>query len=79
MARPLRVEYPGAYYHITSRGVARQDIFFGEDDPGRFLEYVSEMQGRFGIRLHGYCLMSNHYHLEGHGVTSSVVSIDDRG
>ena len=62
MARPLRVEYPGAYCHITSRGVARQDLFFGDDDPGRFLEYVSEMQERFGIRLHGYCLMSNHYH-----------------
>ena len=64
MARPLRVEYPGAYYHITTRGVARQDIFFREEDRRQFLDYVSETQERFGLVLHGYCLMGNHYHLE---------------
>lgn len=64
MARPLRIEYPGAFYHITTRGVGRQDIFFDEADKQMFLEKLGEVQEKWGLDVHGYCLMSNHYHLE---------------
>jgi REP element-mobilizing transposase RayT len=63
MARPLRVEYPGAYYHVTARGVARQVIFFADEDRQEFLETLAEAHERFGLVCHGYCLMLNHYHL----------------
>lgn len=64
MARPLRIDYPGAYYHITTRGVGCQNIFFEESDKLMFLEILKEMSKRWAIIIHGYCLMSNHYHLE---------------
>ncbi len=64
MARPLRIDYAGAYYHVTNRGVGRQNIFFEESDRQNFLEILGEMRKRWGIIIHGYCLMSNHYHLE---------------
>ena len=64
MARPLRIEYPGAFYHITTRGVGRQDIFFDEADKQMFLEKLGDVQEKWGLVVHGYCLMSNHYHLE---------------
>lgn len=64
MARPLRIDYPGAYYHITARGVGRQKIFFEESDRQIFLGRLKETCERWGIIIHGYCLMSNHYHLE---------------
>jgi len=64
MARPLRVEYPGALYHITARGVAQQPIFFDDKDRERFLELLGEVHERFGFLFHGYCLLSNHVHLQ---------------
>ena len=64
MARPLRIEYPGAFYHITARGVGRQDIFYDEADKQMFLEKLGDVQEKWGLVVHGYCLMSNHYHLE---------------
>ena len=63
MARPLRIEYEGAFYHITSRGNERKRIFFGKGDYDKFKEYLQEAQDKFGYRLLCYVLMSNHYHL----------------
>lgn len=64
MSRPLRIDYQGAYYHITTRGVGRQNIFFEESDRQIFLEILKKLSKRWGLIIHGYCLMSNHYHLE---------------
>jgi REP element-mobilizing transposase RayT len=64
LARPLRIEYPGAFHHITSRGVARQDIFFDDEDRHVFLQQLAQAHQRWGIVIHAYCLMTNHYHLD---------------
>ena len=63
MARPLRVEYYGAYYHVINRGNAGENIFIDERDKEKFLEYLAKGIERFTTRIHAYCLMSNHYHL----------------
>ncbi|MBI2471978.1 MAG: transposase [Planctomycetes bacterium] len=63
MARPLRIEYPGAYYHVINRGNAGENIFTDEQDKEKFLEYLAKGVERFTTRIHTYCLMSNHYHL----------------
>ena len=63
MARPLRIEYPGALYHVTSRGNARQAIFVDDTDRSGFLDALGDAVGRFGWLCHAYCLMDNHYHL----------------
>lgn len=63
MARPLRIEFAGALYHITSRGNERRDIFFSDDDRLAFLKTLSQVCERFNWLCHAYCLMSNHYHL----------------
>ncbi len=63
MARPLRLEYAGALYHITSRGDRREDIFESDDDFQMFLEVLGEVCERFNWVCHAYCLMTNHYHL----------------
>ena len=63
MARPLRIEYPGAVYHVTSRGNARQDIYLDDKDRLRFLKIVQQVIDRFNWLCHAYCLMGNHYHL----------------
>lgn len=63
MARPLRIEYEGAFYHVTSRGNERKEIFRVKDDYERFKHYVSEAQDKYDFLLHGYVLMTNHYHL----------------
>jgi REP element-mobilizing transposase RayT len=63
MARPLRIEFPGAVYHITSRGNARQAIFTDDEDRGGFLDVLSMVVERFKWLCHAYCLMENHYHL----------------
>ena len=63
MARPLRIEYPGALYHVTARGNARQDIFLDDEDRRRFLGVLGHVVARFYLRLHAYCLMDNHFHL----------------
>ena len=63
MARPLRIEYPGAVYHITSRGNARGMIF--DDDHGmeKFLKVLGTVVKNHRWLCHAYCLMGNHYHL----------------
>ena len=63
MARPLRIEFAGALYHVTSRGDGREDIYLDDDDRQRFLEVLSEVCSRFNWAVHAYCLMDNHYHL----------------
>ncbi|MCP4553752.1 MAG: transposase [Bacteroidetes bacterium] len=63
MARPLRIEYKGAFYHITSRGNDRQDIFFSKSDYKKFKDYLIQSQEKYGYNLHCYMLMTNHYHL----------------
>ena len=63
MARPLRVEYPGAVYHVTSRGNGRRKIYREDRDRELFLEILSQAVSRFGWLCHAYCLMDNHYHL----------------
>lgn len=63
MARPLRIEYPGGLYHVTSRGNARQPIFKDDEDRGRFLGILALVNRRYHWICHAYCLMNNHYHL----------------
>jgi REP element-mobilizing transposase RayT len=63
MTRPLRIEYPGAFYHITSRGDRREAIFDDDEDMRLFLRVLSEVVGRFNWLCYAYCLMDNHYHL----------------
>lgn len=63
MARPLRIEYEGALYHITSRGNARERIFWEDSDRVVFLKVLTDTVKRFGWLVHAYCLMDNHYHL----------------
>ena len=63
MALPLRIEYPGAIYHVTARGNARQSIYHDDKDRQRFLEILNDVVIRFNWICHGYCLMTNHYHL----------------
>lgn len=63
MARPLRIEYEGAVYHVTSRGNAGARIFLDDADRLRFLETLATVVERLGWVCHAYCLMTNHYHL----------------
>ncbi len=63
MARPLRIQYPGAFYHVTARGNEQKDIFKSRRDREKFLSYLSSASSRYGAVVHCYCLMSNHYHL----------------
>jgi putative transposase len=63
MARPLRVEYPGAVYHVLSRGVGRQDVFHHDSDYETFLSKLAENASSFKVQVRSYCLMTNHFHL----------------
>lgn len=63
MARPLRLQFDGALYHVTTRGNAREDIFEDDADRHAFLEYLGKVVQRFHWLCYAYCLMDNHYHL----------------
>lgn len=63
MARPLRIEFPGAVYHVTARGDRQAPIFEDDADRLSFLEILAEVVARFNWLCHAYCLMDNHYHL----------------
>lgn len=63
MARALRIEYPGAFYHITSRGNERKSIYRNKSDRRSFLLYLKSANLRYGALIHAYCLMDNHYHI----------------
>ncbi len=63
MARPLRIQYDGAVYHITSRGNEKKDIFRDEKDREILLDILHRVNERYNWICHAYCLMDNHYHL----------------
>lgn len=63
MARPLRLEFEHALYHVTSRGDRREDIFWSDDDRLDWLDVLGQVCKRFNWQVYAYCLMSNHYHL----------------
>lgn len=63
MARPLRIEFPGAIYHVTSRGNKKEKIFKNNRDREVFLKILSSVVKRYNFLCHAYCLMNNHYHL----------------
>ncbi|MBI2061511.1 MAG: transposase [Nitrospirae bacterium] len=63
MARPLRVEFPGAYYHVMNRGLDRQPVFEREADHGRFVDLLADVATRWDVKVMAYCCMKTHYHL----------------
>ncbi len=63
MARPLRIQYPDAVYHVTCRGNEKQNIFRDDADRGRFLQLLNQSVNIYTVKLHSYVLMNNHFHL----------------
>ena len=63
MARPLRIERAGGWYHVTARGNERRPIFRDNVDRAHFCALLAELVGQFRVRLHAFVLMDNHYHL----------------
>jgi len=63
MARPLGVNSPESWYHVCRRGNGGEKIFRDDTDRRRFLGMVSELGGRFSVKIHAFVLMDNHYHL----------------
>ena len=58
MARPLRIEYPGAFYHVKSRGNEQKDVFKSQKDREKFLSYPESATVRYGAAIHTWCLMN---------------------
>src|SRR6266511_1885531 len=63
MARSIRIEIPGAFYHVMARGNRREAIFLDDNDRRFFLETLGEACGKTGWRVHAWVLMGNHYHV----------------
>jgi REP element-mobilizing transposase RayT len=63
MSRPLRIEFPGAIYHVTSRGDRRESIYRDDKDRGGHLAVIAQAMERFDAQVLAYCLMINHFHL----------------
>ena len=63
MSRPLRIEYPGAWYHVMNRGRRREDVFHRKEDYDAFLQIVRETVDVWNLKVSAYCLLPNHYHL----------------
>src|SRR6266496_91051 len=63
MARPLRIQYAGARYHVMSRGDRREAIFLDDADRVEFLRTLGQVCLKTGWQVHAYCLMGNHFHL----------------
>ncbi len=59
MARPLRIEFKGAFYHVTARGNERRKIYYANADYEKFKDYLKDGQEKYGYRLHCYVLMTN--------------------
>jgi len=62
MFRPLKITYPGAFYHITDRGNEQRAIFKNKQDRIKFLEYLQSSSERYDAVIHACCMMDNHYH-----------------
>lgn len=63
MTRPLRLEFPGALYHVTSRGDRKGEIYLDDSDRHEWLRMLATACTRFNFVIHAYCQMTNHYHL----------------
>jgi putative transposase len=63
MARPLRIQYPGAVYHVMNRGGSRQRVFLDKQDYEGFLKTIGEVHDRWAVQVFAYCIMGNHYHV----------------
>jgi len=63
LARQLSIEFPGAFYHVTSRGNEKKAVFCSTRDREKYLSYLESACDRYGAIIHVYCLMENHYHL----------------
>ena len=63
MARPLRIQYPGAVYHVMNRGSSRQKVFLETRDYEVFINTIGELHNRWRVEVFAYCLMGNHYHV----------------
>ena len=63
MARPLRIDYPGAWHHVMNRGARRQTVYLDDGDHFRFLCLLGKIPDRYGVTINAYALMGNHYHL----------------
>ncbi len=63
MSRPLRIQYPGAWYHVMNRGRRKEDVFLDAEDFQCFVDLLKESVSMWNINITAFCLMSNHYHL----------------
>ncbi len=63
MARPLKIEYPGAWYHVMNRGKRAEKIFHDRHDYQVFVELLEESSEMWNVKVAAYCLMTNHYHI----------------
>ena len=63
MSRPLRIEYPGAWYHVMNRGRRSESIFLDKHDYLMFIDLLIEVSGMCNVNIAAYCLMTNHYHI----------------
>ncbi|BAN02148.1 transposase [Ilumatobacter coccineus] len=63
MGRTQRIDWEGAWHHVMNRGAGRRIVFRDDDDRACFVRLVSELEERFGLEVHCYCLMGNHFHL----------------
>ena len=62
MARSLRIECPGVWYHVMCRGNEKREIFSDDNDRGKFLEILAQSVDLYPVEVHAYVLMGNHFH-----------------
>lgn len=72
MARNKRIVQESGWYHVMNRGHSRKYIFLQDNMQHRFLELLDIINEKYGIEIHAYCLMGNHYHLLVHDVTNTL-------
>ena len=63
MSRPLRIEFPGAWYHVMNRGRHGEAIFVTDEDRGIFVDLLKESVQQWNVKITAYCLLTTHYHL----------------
>ena len=63
MSRPLRIQYPNAWYRVTNRGRRGEEIFTAKNDYNVFIDLLKELVDDYNVKIATYCLISNHYHL----------------